>query len=263
MITIFDLALSLSRQVSHSLLARGLQLSFSSDQSHPSQWLTNILLVNPSDAPHVKSHQRKMLIFFTRSCRDSGKILNSQMKNSFSRRSPSRVRPRRKRARLPLIVLLQLPQTIFVLLAELEIRLTEAQNQKLALELEVLRLRRADGSADVNTENSGTQPTSEKTRKKRTVDWPHEFAPGSLQGLQWLDSFSDSLIRLAHAASTYSNMQSHLKLFTQFCNDLGHQPFPVQVTTILRYLAFFFPLQAELSALSKIIIPALSIFTCY
>ena len=24
----------------------------------------------------------------------------------------------------------------------------------------------------------------------------------------------------------------------QFCNDLGHQPFPVQVTTILRYLAF-------------------------
>ena len=33
-------------------------------------------------------------------------------------------------------------------------------------------------------------------------------------------------------------MQSHLKLFTQFCHDLGHQPFPVQVTTILRYLAF-------------------------
>ena len=56
---------------------------------------------------------------------------------------------------------------------ELEIRLTEAQNQKLTLELEVLRLRQADGSADVNTENSGTKPTSEKTRKKRTVDWPH------------------------------------------------------------------------------------------
>ena len=33
-------------------------------------------------------------------------------------------------------------------------------------------------------------------------------------------------------------MQSHLKLFTQFCHDLGHPPFPVQVTTILRYLAF-------------------------
>ena len=43
---------------------------------------------------------------------------------------------------------------------------------------------------------------------------------------------------MAHAASTHSNMQSHLKLFTQFCNSLGHQPFPIQVTTILRYLAF-------------------------
>ena len=43
---------------------------------------------------------------------------------------------------------------------------------------------------------------------------------------------------MAHAASTHSNMQSHLKLFTQFCHSLGHQPFPVQVTTILRYLAF-------------------------
>ncbi|XP_044166295.1 uncharacterized protein LOC122950291 [Acropora millepora] len=62
---------------------------------------------------------------------------------------------------------------------ELQIRLTEAQNQKLALELEVLRLRRADGSADANTANSCTQPTAAKTRKKRTVDWPHEFAPGN------------------------------------------------------------------------------------
>ena len=68
---------------------------------------------------------------------------------------------------------------------ELEIRLTEAQNQKLALELEVLRLRRADDNADVNTENSGTQPISEKTRKKRTVDWPHEFAPGNFSSFDY------------------------------------------------------------------------------
>ena len=33
-------------------------------------------------------------------------------------------------------------------------------------------------------------------------------------------------------------MQSHLNLFTQFCSDLGHQPFPIQVTTNLRYLTF-------------------------
>ena len=66
---------------------------------------------------------------------------------------------------------------------ELEIRLTEAQNQKLA-ELEVLRIRRAYG-ADVNTENSGTQSTSEKTCKKRTVEWPHEFAPGNFSSVDY------------------------------------------------------------------------------
>ena len=124
-----------------------------------------------------------MLTLFTPSCRASGKILTSQMQNSFSPRSPSRARPRRKRARLLLIALLQLQQTIIRPSStrdlELQIRLTEAQNQKLALELKVLRLRRADGSADANTPNSCTQPTAAKTRKKRRVDWPHEFAPGN------------------------------------------------------------------------------------
>ena len=68
---------------------------------------------------------------------------------------------------------------------ELEIRLTEVQNQKLALELEVLRLHQADGSAAVNTKNSSTQPTSETTRKKRTVDWPHKFAPGNFSSVDY------------------------------------------------------------------------------
>ena len=68
---------------------------------------------------------------------------------------------------------------------ELEIYLTEAQNQKAALELEVLWLRRANGSADVNTENSGTQPTSKKTRKKRTVDWSYKFAPGNFSSVDY------------------------------------------------------------------------------
>ena len=68
---------------------------------------------------------------------------------------------------------------------ELEIRLTEVQNQKLALELEVLRLHQADGSAAVNTKNSSTQPTSEMTCKKRTVDWPHKFAPGNFSSVDY------------------------------------------------------------------------------
>ena len=55
---------------------------------------------------------------------------------------------------------------------DLEIRLTEAQNQKLALALEVLRLRRADGSADINTANSGTQPIAENTKThERKEQW--------------------------------------------------------------------------------------------
>ena len=111
-ITFYYLARGSSRHDSHSLLARGQQLPFSLDQSHNPQWLTNILLANPSDAQHVKRHQRKTLNFFTLSYLDSGKILTSQMKNSSSLRSPSRVRSRRKRARLLPIVLLQPPPTL-------------------------------------------------------------------------------------------------------------------------------------------------------
>ena len=83
---------------------------------------------------------------------------------------------------------------------ELEIRLTEAQNQKLALKLEVLRLRQADDNADVNTENSGTQPISEKTRTKRTVDWPHEFAPGNFP------SFDCDKLKLPHFVGGFLSM---------------------------------------------------------
>lgn len=61
---------------------------------------------------------------------------------------------------------------------------------------------------------------------------------GSTQGLKFLDSFSHRLIRLAHAATTHKNMQSHFRIFTQFCNNLGVQPFPVPPETILRYISF-------------------------
>ena len=33
-------------------------------------------------------------------------------------------------------------------------------------------------------------------------------------------------------------MQSHFRIFTHFCNNLGVQPFPVQPQTILRYISF-------------------------
>ena len=53
-----------------------------------------------------------------------------------------------------------------------------------------------------------------------------------------MDGFAHRLIRLAHADSTHNNMQSHLRVFTEFCHNLGLRPFPVQAQTILRYIAF-------------------------
>ena len=60
----------------------------------------------------------------------------------------------------------------------------------------------------------------------------------SQQGLPFLDGFAHRLIRLAHSESTHKNMQSHLRVFTEFCHNLGLRPFPVQAQTILRYIAF-------------------------
>ena len=64
------------------------------------------------------------------------------------------------------------------------------------------------------------------------------FFLGSPQGLQFLDCFAYRLIRLAHADSIHEKMQSHLRIFTEFCHHLGLRPFPVPVQTILRYIAF-------------------------
>ena len=61
---------------------------------------------------------------------------------------------------------------------------------------------------------------------------------GSPEGLRLLDGFTTKFIYLAHADSTHRNMKSHLKLFTEFCSDLGFRPFPVQVHIILRYITF-------------------------
>ena len=37
----------------------------------------------------------------------------------------------------------------------------------------------------MTTENSDKQPTSEKTCKKRTVDWPDKFVPGNLSSVDY------------------------------------------------------------------------------
>ena len=70
------------------------------------------------------------------------------------------------------------------------------------------------------------------------IFFPFPCILGSTKGLKFLDSFLHRLIRLAHAATTHKNMQSHFRIFTQFCSNLGVRPFPVQPETILRYLSF-------------------------
>lgn len=63
-----------------------------------------------------------------------------------------------------------------------EIKLVELQRDKLALELEVLKPRKASTAdttlpKDANNGVDLTKPGS--TRKKRTIDWPHKFCPGA------------------------------------------------------------------------------------
>ena len=60
-----------------------------------------------------------------------------------------------------------------------DLRIIELQRDKLALELELMKLR-AQGN---HHRDFGADPTTDQTiqkqRKKRTIDWPHEFAPGA------------------------------------------------------------------------------------
>ena len=62
-------------------------------------------------------------------------------------------------------------QTIFS-----EFHLAQMQRDKLALELEVLKLRTA--AAETKFTDGADPSKSGKERKKRTIDWPHEFCPG-------------------------------------------------------------------------------------
>ena len=68
-----------------------------------------------------------------------------------------------------------------------EIRLAQLQKEKLALELEVLRLRHApivspDGEVDDNLKSS--KPV-DNTKMKRAMDWPHEIAPGTSNSIDY------------------------------------------------------------------------------
>lgn len=58
-----------------------------------------------------------------------------------------------------------------------KIHLVQLQKENLTLELEVLRLPHAPSSA---SDDHPAQTSKSTSRKKRVIDWPHEFAPGNL-----------------------------------------------------------------------------------
>jgi len=69
----------------------------------------------------------------------------------------------------------QAPVTVQAISSELQ--LAQLQRDKLALELEVLKLRAAAVETKVA---DGTEPSKPgAARKKRTIDWPHEFCSGA------------------------------------------------------------------------------------
>ena len=69
-----------------------------------------------------------------------------------------------------------------------KISLVQAERDKLALELELLRLKQAQSTPPPPSgaaKGQGTSASPPMTRKKRHVDWPHEFCPGMSTNVEY------------------------------------------------------------------------------
>ena len=64
-------------------------------------------------------------------------------------------------------------------LLDKELELVKQEKEKLALELEVLRLRQALGPATPPTASAAPCATGKSDTKKKTIDWPQDFVPGT------------------------------------------------------------------------------------
>ena len=65
------------------------------------------------------------------------------------------------------------------------ISLVQAEREKLALELELLRLKREQPSPATPPSDQGSIAPTFTTRKKRTVDWPQDFTQGTSTNLDY------------------------------------------------------------------------------
>ena len=66
-----------------------------------------------------------------------------------------------------------------------KIALVQAEREKLALELELLRLQREQPPPATPPSDQGSTAPTSTTRKKRTVDWPQDFTPGTSNNLDY------------------------------------------------------------------------------
>ena len=66
-----------------------------------------------------------------------------------------------------------------------KISLVQAEREKLALELELLRLKREQPPPATPPSDQGSTAPASTTRKNRTVDWPHDFTPSTSTNLDY------------------------------------------------------------------------------
>ena len=64
-------------------------------------------------------------------------------------------------------------------LLDKELELVKQEKEKLALELEVLRLRHVLGPATPPTTSAAPCATGKSDTKKKIIDWPQDFVPGT------------------------------------------------------------------------------------
>ena len=130
-----------------------------------------------------------------------------------------------------------------------QISLVQAERDKLALELELLRFKQAQSTPPPPSgaaKGQGTSASPPMTRKKRHVDWPHEFCPGSFISIPTLDAFAQRLLDLAFADSTHRNMKSHISFYTKFCRSVSCPPWPYSNSLSYTLRRLSYPLWASL-----------------
>ena len=66
-----------------------------------------------------------------------------------------------------------------------QLSLVQAERETLALELELLRLKREQPPPATPPSDQEPIASTSTTRKKRTVDWPQDFTPGTSTNLDY------------------------------------------------------------------------------